>query len=90
MLTWVDGRTLLSGAIRAYSLQFEDDLNTLPLAGFSTMQFSARQHLTRFLPAGFEMENALDHQFLTGRTPAPQIGAPRLFRVGLRWDEPIR
>jgi hypothetical protein len=36
------------------------------------------------------MENALDRQFLTGRTPAPQIGAPRLFRVGLRWDGPIR
>ena len=34
------------------------------------------------------MENALDHQYLTGRTPAPQIGAPRLYRVGLRWDGP--
>jgi outer membrane cobalamin receptor len=90
MLTWVHGRTFISGAIRAYSLQFEDDLNTLPLAGFSTMQFSARQYLTRSLSARFEMENVLDHQFLTGRTPAPQIGAPRLFRVGLRWDGPIR
>lgn len=90
MLTWIHGRTFISGAIRAYSLQFEDDLNTLPLAGFSTMQFSARQHITRSLSARFEMENALNHQFLTGRTPAPQIGAPRLFRVGLRWDGPVR
>ena len=37
-----------------------------------------------------EMENALNHQYLTGRTPAPQIGAPRLYRVGLRWDGPVR
>lgn len=90
MLTWLHGRTFVSGAVRAYSLQFEDDLNTLPLAGYSTMQFSARQYLTASLSARFEMENALDHQFLTGRTPAPQIGAPRLFRVGLRWDGPVR
>jgi outer membrane cobalamin receptor len=89
MLTWIHNRTFISGAIRAYSLQFEDDLNTLPLAGFSTMQFSARQYLTRSLSARFEMENALDHQYLTGRTPAPQIGAPRLYRVGLRWDGPV-
>jgi outer membrane cobalamin receptor len=89
-LTWLHGRTFISGGIRAYSLQFEDDLNTLPLAGFSTMQLAARQYLTRSLSARFEMENVLDHQFLTGRTPAPQIGAPRLFRVGLRWDGPIR
>jgi outer membrane receptor protein involved in Fe transport len=90
MLTWIHNRTFISGAIRAYSLQFEDDLNTLPLPGFSTMQFSARQYLTRSLSARFEMENALGHQYLTGRTPAPQIGAPRLFRVGLRWDGPVR
>jgi outer membrane receptor protein involved in Fe transport len=89
-LTWIHGRTFVSAGIRAYSLQFEDDLNTLPLAGFSTMQFSARHSLTRSLSARFEMENALDHQYLTGRTPAPQIGAPRLFRVGMRWDGPLK
>ena len=37
--------TFISGGLRAYSLQFEDDLNTLPLAGFSTVQFSARHRL---------------------------------------------
>jgi outer membrane cobalamin receptor len=89
-LTWLNNRTYVSAGIRAYSLQFEDDLNTLPLAGFSTMQLSARHRLTKTLSARFEMENVLDHQFLTGRTPAPQIGAPRLLRVGMRWDGPVR
>jgi outer membrane cobalamin receptor len=88
-VTWLNARTFISAGVRAYSLQFEDDLNTLPLPGFSTVQVSARQRLTRSLSARFEMENALDHQYLTGRTPAPQIGAPRLYRVGLHWDGPV-
>jgi outer membrane cobalamin receptor len=89
-LAWMAGRTFISAGLRAFSLQFEDDLNTLPLAGFSTVQLAARQRLTASLSASFEMENALNHQYLTGRTPAPQIGAPRLYRVGLRWDGPVR
>jgi outer membrane cobalamin receptor len=88
-LAWTHGGTFLSAGLRAYSLQFEDDINTLPLAGFSTMQFSAHQRLKSHLSATFEMENALNHQYLTGRTPAPQIGPPRLYRVGLRWDGPV-
>src|SRR5579883_275467 len=89
-LSWAGGGTFVSAGVRAYSLQFEDDLNTLPLAGFSTVQLSARQRVKSHLSATFEMENALNHQYLTGRTPAPQIGAPRLYRVGLRWDGPVR
>jgi len=54
------------------------------------VQFAARRRLKEWLYATFEMENALDHQYLTGRTPAPQIGAPRLYRVGMRWDGPLR
>jgi outer membrane receptor protein involved in Fe transport len=89
-LTWLHGKTFISSSLRAYSLQFEDDLNTLPLPGYAVLQFSARRNLTSSLSARFEMENALGRIYLTGRTPAPQIGAPRLFRVGLRWDGPVR
>lgn len=89
-LTWLHGKTFVSSSLRAYSLQFEDDLNTLPLPGYAVLQFSARRNITSSLSARFEMENALDRIYLSGRTPAPQIGAPRLFRVGLRWDGPVR
>ena len=89
LLTWSRRSTFVSAGVRAWSLQFEDDLNNLPLAGFSTVQFAARQQIVSHLSAKFEMENALDHQYLSGRTPAPQIGAPRLFRVGLLWDGPV-
>jgi len=89
-LTWLHKRTFISSSMRVYSLQFEDDLNTLPLPGYLVLQFSASQHLTKSLSARFDMENALDRVYLTGRTPAPQIGAPRLYRIGLRWDGPVR
>jgi outer membrane cobalamin receptor len=88
-LAWTHGGTFASAGLRAYSLQFEDDINALPLAGFSTVQFSAHQRLKSHLSATFEMENALNHQYLTGRTPAPQIGPPRLYRVGMRWEGPV-
>jgi outer membrane cobalamin receptor len=89
-LMWERGRTFLSGGLRAYSLQFEDDINSLILPGYSTIQFVARQRLTKSLTASGSIENLLDHQYLTGRTPAPQIGGPRLWRLGLRWDGPVR
>jgi outer membrane receptor protein involved in Fe transport len=89
-LTWLHKKTFVSSSMRVYSLQFEDDLNTLPLPGYLVLQFSARQNLTKSLSARFEMENAVDRVYLTGRTPAPQIGAPRLYRIGLRWDGPVR
>jgi hypothetical protein len=36
------------------------------------------------------IENALDREFLTGFTPVPLIGAPFLWRGGLRWDGPLK
>ena len=45
-----------------------------------------RQHLVRSLSAEVTLENALNRQFYTAFTPTPNIGAPRLWRVGLRWD----
>jgi outer membrane cobalamin receptor len=89
-LTWSRGGTLVSSGLRASSLQFEDDVNTLALAGYSTVQLAARQRIAGGLSAKFEMENALGHQYLTGRTPAPQIGAPRLYRVGMVWDGAVK
>jgi outer membrane receptor protein involved in Fe transport len=89
-LMWERGRTFLSGGVRAYSLQFEDDINSLILPGYSTVQFVARQRIGKSLTASGSIENLLDHQYLTGKTPAPQIGGPRLWRLGLRWDGPVR
>ncbi len=84
--------TLLAGGVRSYSSQFEDDLNSRSqrMGGFASVQLQAKQKLWASLYATVAIENLLDRQYITGYTPAPQIGPPRLWRAGLRWDGPIR
>jgi len=82
--------TLASVALRSYSYQFDDDLNAFRLPGYATLQFVLRQHLVRSLSGEFTLENALDRQFYTAFTPTPNIGAPRLVKVGLKWDGKLR
>lgn len=85
-LTWMWRNTLVTGGFRSVGLQFEDDRNTLTLPGFAVLQFVARQQLGRGVSASLAMENATNREFLSGLTPLPQIGAPRLWRAGLRWE----
>jgi outer membrane cobalamin receptor len=77
--------TLVSAGVRAFAYQFDDDLNAFRLPGYAVAQFVARQRVVRALSAEFTLENALDRVFYTAFTPTPNIGAPRLVRVGLRW-----
>lgn len=86
-LTWSHGRTWITGGFRSIGPQFEDDRNTLLLAGFAVFQVVARQQLGHGFAATATVENAFNREFLTGFTPAPQIGAPRLWRLGLRWEK---
>jgi outer membrane cobalamin receptor len=84
--------TLASAQVRSFSAQFEDDRNLRAqlMPGFASVQFAARQRLARSLFATFALENALDRQYIVGFTPQPNIGPPRLWRAGLRWDGPLR
>jgi len=83
--------TLLSAGLRSYSSQFEDDLNsrTQRMGGFASVQLQARQKLWASIYATVAIENLLDRQYITGFTPAPQIGPPQLWRAGIRWDGPV-
>ena len=85
-LTYNRGGTFASAGLRTYSYQFDDDLNLYRLPGYASLQFVVRRHLARSLSAEVTLENALNRQFYTAFTPTPNIGAPRLWRVGLRWD----
>jgi len=78
--------TLISAGIRAYGLQFDDDLNQFLLPGFAVVEFAAQQHLTKKLSAVASIENLLDQTYLVALTPTPNTGAPRIWRVGLRWS----
>jgi outer membrane cobalamin receptor len=85
-LTYSRGRTFASAGVRSFSYQFEDDLNVFVLGGFASAQVAVRQGLGRGLSATLAIENVLDRQYYVGFSPTPLIGAPRLWRAGLRWD----
>ncbi len=89
-LTYQREGTLASLGLRSYAYQFDDDLNAFRLPGYASAQFVIRQHLARALSVEMTLENALNRQFYTAFTPTPNIGAPRLWRVGLRWDGGLR
>ena len=80
------GGAMASFGVRSYAYQFDDDLNQFRLPGYATVQLVASQRLFRSLAAEAAMENALGRQFYTAFTPTPNTGAPRLWRLGLRWD----
>ncbi|HYZ85131.1 MAG TPA: TonB-dependent receptor, partial [Bryobacteraceae bacterium] len=56
-LTYARGGTLVSGGLRAYGGQFEDDRNQFLLPGFAVWQFAARQTLYRGLSANVAVDN---------------------------------
>lgn len=85
-LQYQRGRTLASAGLRSFSSQFDDDRNQFLLPGFATVECYVSQRLVKNFAAIVEFENLLNRQFLAGLTPTPIIGAPRLWRAGLRWD----
>jgi outer membrane receptor protein involved in Fe transport len=84
------GGTLISAGVLGYGLQFDDERNQFLLPGFATVQVFALRHIVSNLSAIAEVSNALDRQYVVGLTPTPTIGAPRLWRAGLRWDGRVR
>ncbi len=86
-LSWQYRGTLASAGIRTFAYQFEDDLNKFILPGFATVQLVVRQQLSHGLSASLAIENLLDREYVTGFSPTPTIGAPLLWRAGLRWSQ---
>jgi outer membrane cobalamin receptor len=89
-ITYSRNSTLVSFGVRAFGLQFDDDLNQFLLPGYATLQLAAQQRIARNLFAQASFENLLDRQYLVALTPFPNTGAPRLWRIGLRWDGKLR
>ena len=89
-LTYHRGSTLASLSVRSFDYQFDDDANQFRLPGYATVQLMASQRLVKSLSAEAAVENALDHTFYVAFTPTPNTGAPRLWRIGLRWDGKLR
>jgi len=72
--------------VRYVGEQYEDDLNTLPLGSYFTVDLFASRRITKWLEVFAGAENLLDRTYTTGRTSegVTSIGAPRSVRGGLR------
>jgi outer membrane cobalamin receptor len=88
-LTYSKDGTMVSFGVRAFGLQFDDDLNQYRLPGYASLQLTAERQLVHNLSAQAQIENLLDRSYLVALTPTPNTGAPRLWRIGLRWNGSI-
>ena len=72
--------------VRRVGSQFEDDLNTLPLGAFTTVDVRIARRFTKFLDVYLAVENLFDETYTVARTSEGVIstGAPRIVHGGLR------
>ena len=86
-LTWAEPRWFTAATqLRFSGEQFDDDLNTAAfvLQPYAVWDATESRGLTHGLNAFFAVENILDKEYDTARTPLRQIGWPRTLRVGAR------
>jgi outer membrane receptor protein involved in Fe transport len=82
-LDWTPGRWQAGAQVRCVGRQFEDDLNTLPLADFATVDLSLGYEFNAYLAAALKVENVFDTETEVGKTASGlvSIGAPRLISL---------
>ena len=85
---WNPSRLFASVQGRFVGRQFDDDLNTLPLDAFYTMNFEVGRALNRNLDVFVAAENFTNQRYQVARTPVVNVGPPILARVGLRLNFP--
>jgi len=79
------GPLLLEALARWASDAYDDDLNTLELAGYGVLDLYASRALSQRASIFVAAENVLDRAYAVGRTPVETFGAPRLVHGGLRF-----
>lgn len=71
---------------RISGAQFEDDLNSLRLRPFFTLDLFASYRVGKKIEIFTAIENVFNNRYDIGLTPNRTIAAPRFARVGLRFD----
>nr|WP_228531147.1 MULTISPECIES: TonB-dependent receptor [Myxococcaceae] len=85
-LAFDDPRLVTATAqLRVTGPQFEDDLNESGMGGVALVDLSLGRRLYRGLELFGAVENLFDREYLVGRAGVDTVGAPRMFRLGLRW-----
>jgi outer membrane receptor protein involved in Fe transport len=81
---------MLSVQGRYASLQYDDDLNTLPLSRYYVMGLFAGRQLRRGLVFYLAAENLLNQRYSVAVVPpVTNLGTPVLVRAGLRIEFPF-
>ena len=86
-VTWADPRWFTAATqVRFSGEQFDDDLNTeaFVLETYAVWDATVSRAIVRGVHAFVAVENIIDKEFDTARTPIRSIGWPRTFRVGAR------
>jgi outer membrane receptor protein involved in Fe transport len=86
-LTWADPRIVTAATqVRFSGDQFDDDLNTAAfvLEKYAVWDATVSRAIVRSVHAFVAVENILDLEFDTARTPIRSIGWPRTVRAGAR------
>ncbi|HEX8738347.1 MAG TPA: TonB-dependent receptor [Pyrinomonadaceae bacterium] len=71
---------------RISGAQFEDDLNSLRLRPFFTLDVFASYRAAKKIEIFTAIENVFNRRYDIGLTPNRTVAAPRFARVGLRFD----
>jgi outer membrane cobalamin receptor len=85
---WNASRIFASVQGRFVGRQFDDDLNTLPLDRFYTMNFEIGRQIHHNAEIFVAAENFTNQRYQVARTPTVNVGPPILARVGLRLNFP--
>jgi outer membrane receptor protein involved in Fe transport len=86
-LTWADPELFTAATqVRFSGDQYDDDLNTeaLVLEKYAVWDATVSRAIVRSVHAFLAVENILDTEYDTARTPIRSIGWPRTVRVGAR------
>jgi outer membrane receptor protein involved in Fe transport len=86
-LTWADPKWFTAGTqVRFSGEQYDDDLNTeaFILGAYAVWDASVSRAVIRGLNAFLSVENILDEEYDTARTPLRSVGWPRTVRLGAR------
>ena len=72
--------------VRRVGRQFEDDLNTLPMGAFTTVDMWIGRDFGPHAKVYVAVENLLDETYTVARTSegVVSVGAPRMFHGGVR------
>ena len=86
-LTWANPQWFTAATqLRFSGEQFDDDLNTAAfvLGSYAVWDATVSRQIVRGVHGFVAIENILDKEFDTARTPIRSIGWPRTFRAGAR------